>query len=420
MSKDLDNHQAVLHELVDEITSGTLFDLNLKDVIADLDIEGKVWVLGAGKASVEMAKQLEDLFGDAIRDGMIVAPESTRELDRIQVFEGAHPYPDENSVSASYELCQLAANIPETDTVLFCLSGGASALFCIPSSGIEMDEFRNTYELLLNSGASIHEINAVRKHISDTGGGKFGKLFSDHRLVSLILSDVPGDDVDVVGSGPTVADSTTFRDAFHVLKKYQLWDQVSHSVRIHISKGMHGDITENPQKGEEVWEKHQLRVISGAKILADNVGAWLGENDFNVKVAGQAYDMETHKISKKLCGDAISVLGKKGAVNAPAALVYFGESMVNVSGSGKGGRNQHLALTAAISIEGQHPISLLSFATDGVDGPTDAAGAIVNSKTTLAARKQKLEPENYLQAYDSYHFHEQWKRSSKQTLPVIT
>lgn len=407
MSKELEHHEVVLLELVDEIKAGNLFDLNLKDFLADLKIEGKLWLLGAGKASVEMARQVEEFFGDAIKDGMIIAPDSIRELDKVQVFQGSHPYPDENSMSASYELHQLAKKIPESDTVLFCLSGGASSLFCIPSSGIEMDEFTKTYKLLLNSGASIHEINAVRKHISDTGGGKFGKILAEHHLISIILSDVPGDDVEVIGSGPTVPDSTTYRDAFQVLKKYQLWEQVPHSVRIHVSKGMHGEIDDNPQKGEELWEKHQVEVVSGAKILADNVGVWMHEKGFNVQVADEAYDMEVKKISKQMCGDAISILGKKGELKSPAALVYFGESTVNVSGDGKGGRNQHLALTAAISVEGQHPISVLSFATDGVDGPTDAAGALVNSETTLAARKQKLQPEAYLQGYDSYHFHEQ-------------
>ncbi|MDR9417014.1 MAG: DUF4147 domain-containing protein [Gracilimonas sp.] len=407
MSNKLENHQVILKDLVDEIVSGTLFELQLASLLDEVAIEEDIWVLGAGKASIEMVKQIEDYFGDSIKDGMIIAPDKTKKLTKTQVFRGSHPYPDEDSISSSYELQQLVKKIPESDTVIFCLSGGASSLFCIPSPGIEIEELKESYELLLNSGASIHEINAVRKHISETAGGKLGQMLARHRLLSIILSDVPGDNVDVIGSGPTVQDSTTFRDAFQVLKKYQLWDHIPQSVRIHISKGMHGDIAENPQKGQKKWWQHQVELISGATVLAQNVGQWLRGKGFNVEVAEDAYDIEVQKISKKICGDAISLLGNTASIKSPAARVYFGESTVNVSGEGKGGRNQHLALSAALSIEGQHSVSLLSFATDGADGPTDAAGAIVNSQTTLSARKQKLQPEKYLQEFNSYHFHQE-------------
>lgn len=410
MSAELDKQHQILEELVEEIQAGNLFDLNLKPVLAKLETAGDIWILGAGKASVEMALQAERFFGDRVKDGMIISNEVSDEPDRVQVFKGSHPYPDEDSLSASYELWQLASNIPKEDTVIFCLSGGASSLFCIPPAGIELEEMSTAYETLLNSGASIEEINTVRKHISDVGGGKLGALLSGHKLISVLLSDVPGDIPEVIGSGPTVPDNSSYRDAFHILKKYQLWDKVPHAVRIHISKGLHGDIPENPQKEDTDWKHHQHHLVSGAKTLADNTGEWLTQKGFNVEVEDQAYDMEVTAISKKICGDAISILGKKGSRKSPAASVYFGESTVNVkSTKGKGGRNQHLALTAAISLEGQHPVSLLSLATDGVDGPTDAAGAIVNSQTTLSARKKKLEPEDYLQNFDSYAFHKQMK-----------
>ena len=167
MSPELQRQQEILEGLVREFNAGALFDPDLKVIFADYPSSGNVWLLGAGKASVEMARQAEQFFGDKIKDGMIIAPEISGALERVQVFKGSHPYPDEDSLSASYELWQLAKNIPKEDTVIFCLSGGASALFSIPAAGIELDEFRATYELLLNSGASIHEINIVRKHISE-------------------------------------------------------------------------------------------------------------------------------------------------------------------------------------------------------------------------------------------------------------
>lgn len=409
MKKKLHEQYSVLQKVAEKVVSGDLFEMNLHSYFENLEVTEKIWVLGAGKASVEMAFQVEQYFGAKIEDGIIVSPNVSHKLNHVQVFSGTHPYPYQDSVSASYELWQLAKRIPEDDTVIFCLSGGASSLLCIPEEGIELDELRKTYKLLLNSGASIREINTVRKHLSETAGGKLGRLLSNTALVSIILSDVPGDSPDVIGSGPTVPDSSTFIEAFQVLKKYGLWDETPHSIRIHLSKGMHGDVPENPKPGKNVWKKHQVKVISGASILAQNTGNYLSEKGYNVKVDSEAYDMDINRIAKKICSDAISVLSKRSALKEPAAFVYFGESTVKVKGEGKGGRNQELALNAAISLEGQHDISLLSFATDGVDGPTDAAGAIVNSETTLKARKQKISPEDYLQNNDSYHFHEEMK-----------
>lgn len=406
MKDKLNKQTSLLKEVVEKTVSDELFEFELSDYFSSKKEKGKVWLLGAGKASMAMARQAEDFFGDSIIDGMIIAPEKSKALNRIQVFEGSHPYPDQNSISASYELRDLIKKIPPGDTIIFCLSGGASSLFCIPFGEIELDEFTKTYELLLNSGASIHQVNTVRKHLSETAGGKLGALLQDRNLISLILSDVPGDDPEVIGSGPTVPDSSTFKDAFQVLKRFQLWEKVPHSVRIHISKGMHGDAEENPKPDEINWCNHRVEVISGARILADKVGQFLSQNGYKVQVADKAYNLDVKQISKKICSDAVAILSKKSALKEPAALVYFGESTVEVAGNGKGGRNQQLALNAAISIEGQNPISLLSLATDGIDGPTDAAGALINSQTTLAARKKKLNPEDYLQNNDAYHFHE--------------
>ncbi|MGN8226310.1 glycerate kinase type-2 family protein [Gracilimonas sp. BCB1] len=413
MSENTDQHRSLLEDVVNNFVDGKFFNADVEGILSSFPVDGNVWILGAGKASFEMARQAENHFGTQIKDGMVIAPESSRDLKQVQVFKGAHPYPDEDSVSASYELWELAKKIPERDTVVFLLSGGASSLFCIPANGIEIDEYQKTYELLLNSGASIDQINIVRKHISETAGGRLGELLFAHRLISVILSDVPGDKPEVIGSGPTVPDPSTFKEAFQVLKHFRLWEDVPHAVRIHLSKGMHDDSPETPKPETSNWKKHKVTVISGAEILAKNVGSYLNNRGFNVKVSDEAYDADVKKISKRMCSDAISILSKKADMKPPAALVYYGECTVDVKGGGKGGRNQELALNAAISIEGQHPISLLSFATDGIDGPTDAAGAIINSETTLKARKKKLEPESYLQKNDSYHFHEQMDTTLK-------
>ncbi|MDZ7807892.1 MAG: DUF4147 domain-containing protein [Gracilimonas sp.] len=407
MKEKLDRQSEILNELVNEISESGERVLNLKNIYSRIDNDRPIWLLGAGKASLTMARQAEDYFGDRIKDGLIITDSNPEKLKYTQAFTGSHPYPTDDSVSASLELMDFASKIPETDQVLFCLSGGASSLFCIPAGEIEIEELSRTYKILLNSGASIHDINKVRKHLSETAGGRLGKLLCEHRLISVIVSDVPGDEPSVIGSGPTVPDPSTFKECFAIVKKFKIWAELPHSVRIHISKGMHGDAAETPKPKCNKWKYHDVEVISAANLLAMNAGERLDKLGFNVKVSSKAYDLEISKLSKKICSEAISILSKRGSLKAPAALIYFGESTVNVKGDGKGGRNQHLALMAAITIEGHHPISVMSLATDGIDGPTDSAGAILNSMTTLKARKQKLKPEDFLQAYNSYEFHEQ-------------
>ncbi len=413
MNNKLEKQKQTLQELVERFTKDEFFEGDITPLLKQLKTEGNIWVLGAGKATLDLAKQVESHFGSSIKDGVIIVPNRYEKLQRIQVFEGDHPYPGKGSVSSSYELREVAKHIPKEDTVLFLLTGGSSSLFCIPAQGIELEELRETYELLLNSGASIHEINIVRKHLNEVGGGNLAHILNEHRLYSIILSDVPGDDPQVIGSAPTAGDDSSFKQAFHVLKRYELWEAVPHPVRVHITKGMHAEIPENPTPEEISSDHHSIKVIPGAKMLADNVGKYLSQKGYNIQVGEAAYDEEVRTISKKICSDAISILSKKSNVKEPAALIYFGESTVQVSGDGKGGRNQELALSVALSLEGQHPITMLSLATDGVDGPTDAAGAIVNSETTLKARKMKIEPEQFLQKNDSYHFHQKMETSLK-------
>ena len=405
MKELLEKQNQILQDIAKGVSEGQFFNLDLQDLLSSVEVSDNVWVLGAGKASVAMAREAVKYFGDKVCDGIIIAPEASREFTDIQVFKGSHPYPDANSVASSMELLNLAKKIPEGDTVIFCLSGGASALYCIPAGKIEIEELQKTYKLLLNSGISIHQINTVRKHLSDTAGGKTAAALAKTDLFSIIISDVPGDDPQSIGSGPTVVDTSTFKEAFQVLKKAGIWDAVPHSVRIHITKGMEEESGNDHYLPK--WKNHQVEVISGARTLAKNIGAKLAEDGYKVKVAEDAYDGDIKKVSKRICSDGISVLSRNQIVEKPAALLYFGESTVVVKGDGKGGRNQEMALNVAISIEGQHNISLLSMGTDGMDGPTDAAGAIVNSETALLARKMKLNPEEYLQDNNSYYFHQQ-------------
>lgn len=368
------------------------------------EISGHIWVLGAGKASVAMAAELIEALPFAPIDGMIISPTHDY-LDNIQIFKGAHPYPDEDTVAASYELLSLAEQIPDGDTVFFCISGGASSLLTVPPYGVEVDELATLHQLLLNSGASIHEINTVRKHVCGLKGGKLGKVLSNTNLITLLISDVPGESLNSVGSGPTLADNTTFIDARNILQNFNIWDKTPVSIQTHIQLGIEGVIDENPSESEGFFKDHKVVELNSAGQLAQSVAVELEGQGYSTWVAEKAYSGPIRKVAKQICEQAISVLSTNQPVKKPAALIFYGESEVKVKGSGKGGRNQELALICALSLEGQHKVQLLSVGTDGIDGPTDAAGALIDSFTTLKARKKKLSPEEFLQNNDSYHFH---------------
>ncbi len=409
MKAELEQQNSILRSLTELIKDpASIFKVDLSILKTD-----RVWILGAGKASVEMAKSLIKQTNIEVLDGLIISNTEHPDFSGIQIFKGSHPYPDESSVSASYELRELARNIQEGDTVVFCLSGGASSLLCIPVAGVEIEELALTYKLLLESGADIHEINIVRKHLCELKGGQLAQALHHTNLITLAISDVPGDHLESIGSAPTVCDPSTFKDAFQILKRFSLWNDVPHSVRIHIAKGMSGDIPDTPKPEINEHPNHTVQIISKASYLADGIANELQSKGFNTWINKDAYSGNVKMVSKEICSKAISVLSRNEPVKKPAALIYYGESTVDVNGDGLGGRNQELALASAISIEGQHSISMLSIGTDGVDGPTDSSGAIINSETTLKARKKKVEPEQYLQNNDSYHFHEEMETHIK-------
>lgn len=398
-----ENQRQILAEMVSFASESV--DPKVDQIFDLIDDDEPVWVLAAGKASQKMVLNLEKNLGSRIQDGMLISNQSPDpEIRFVQQFKASHPYPDESCWSASLELLELAREIPAGETVVFCISGGASSLLCIPAGEIEVDELAETYKILLNSGAPIHHMNMIRKHLSAIKGGQLALALVHTKLITLAISDVPGDDSEVIGSGPTLPDSTTFEDVYRISKYHGIWDEYPLSVRTHLMDGLEGLIPDTPKPGEDEHPNHQVQMISTARLLAEQCASKLEEHGYLTHIDDNAYSEDSRKVSKKMCTEAISVLSKDKPVKKPAALLYYGESTVNVTGEGKGGRNQELALASAISIEGQHAISMMSLATDGVDGPTDAAGAIIDSKTTLNARKKGLDPEACLQNNDSYSF----------------
>ncbi len=365
----------------------------------------KVWVFGIGKAAAAMAEAIEARLERAIYDGLIIVPYGTsHRLEYVQAFESAHPFPDIHSYAASLELAALMRKVKPGDLVIFLLSGGASALSCIPAGDLEVEDINEISRLLLNSGASIHEINTVRRHLSDSKGGNLARLLPECDVIQLLISDVPGDALHDIGSGPLASDPTTYNQALIVLKKYELTNAAPTGVVDHLKKGRGGNLRETVKRNNELKAEIYPEIMASSRIIAEKAAQLASEDGYNPYVLESAYSGETRKIAKWIAGQSIDVLSRDTPVPKPAALIFHGESYPKITGTGIGGRNQELALAFALAVEGQNFITLLSAGTDGIDGPTDAAGAICHSWTALDAREAGVDPESYLSNNDSYSF----------------
>lgn len=368
-----------------------------------------VYALAAGKASVPMFKALADVMGQRIdRSLLISTPDNDRpdmEVDRF--IQAAHPAPDSHSLEAGEGAADLFRDAGEGALVITLISGGTSSLLCLPAEGISLEDLNKTFQLLNNSGATIREINTVRKHCSKIKGGQLLRYLNPEvTLLDLIISDVPGDDPSIIGSGPSIPDDNTFEDAFRVLQQYGLWKQVPPSVQHHIGKGRRGEAEGTVHAGEVAFARHHTLIVSSAPGLARRIGELASRDGFSVHVSRGAYNGEVEKVADTVADKVLSHKAEVSGKGKSGLFVFYGESTVDVTGEGKGGRNQELALRVALKLEGHNNITLLCAGTDGVDGPTDAAGAIVDGATTAIARNRGIHPRDYLAENDSYHFHE--------------
>jgi len=402
MKAKLQSQKNVLSRISEIVIRG----LNPEEIELDLRKESNIWVVAVGKGALKSSRMLSKKYRKQILEGLVISQDLGVISESFQIFRGTHPIPDIETVASSYEVLSFIRNIPKGDTLIFCISGGASSMFTIPPFGIEIEEIQDLYSKLLKSGASIQEMNIVRKHVCDLKGGKLAEEAKHLNLISVIESDVPGDDLSTIGSGPTIPDDSTFVEAVQILKNLKIWDTLSLSIQEHLICGVEGYIPENPKPRLNEHPSHTIKLLSGRDLLKNKLINFLENEGYTVWVDKKSYSGDIQKVAKEICGKAISILSGKDEVTIPAALIYQGECSVKVKKNGKGGRNQELALMAAISIEGQHSISVLSMDTDGIDGPTDAAGAIINSNTALMARKNTIDPEKFLSDNNSYAFHE--------------
>ncbi len=363
---------------------------------------GTIQVLASGKAACSMTRATEDILGGDIVSGLV----STKYGHlgphvRLPVMEAAHPVPDENGLRCAEESLRIASRLTEQDLLLVLISGGASSIWCSPAEGITLDDKQSVTSQLLSCGATIQELNVVRKHLSRIKGGRLAEAAHPATVVSLVLSDVIGDDLTSIASGPTVGDPSTFSDAIDVLVKHRIRRSIPARALAYLQAGADGQVTETPKLTSE----NDIQVIVGsnrlAKDAAESLGHSLGYNTYVIEkpVTGEARDA-----AAKLCGVAKKVKGGSGPVKPPAIIIAGGETTVTLRGHGAGGRNQEMALAAAIELADTDGILFVSFGTDGNDGPTDAAGAFADSGTAHRARQRQLHIEAFLDNNDSYNF----------------
>ena len=369
----------------------------------DLKQFDEVLVLGAGKAAVNMAKYVERLLSKYISRGFIVVPKGLHEghgLKKIKAAPSTHPFPSDLGLKAAQEMLRYAEEVTEKTLTIFLLSGGASALLPLPAPPLTLQDKIEVTKLLLESGATIHEVNAVRKHLSAIKGGWLGKRLARGRVLSLILSDVVGDDIETIGSGPTAPDPTTFRDVYDILRRYSIWEKAPESVRQRITMGLEGKIEETPKPGDPAFKKITNLVIAGIGDACAAAASYLKSRGFKCSILTRFMEGEASQIGIFLAGILRELSEKKGKY----AVICGGETTVTVRGSGLGGRNQELALSASIKMRGLRNCGLISVGTDGIDGISEAAGAIVDPETYQDALRMGLNPVEFLKNNDSNTF----------------
>ncbi len=379
--------------------------LCIDERVLDLNMFRQIFVIGGGKASGSMAEAVESILGPRISKGVVNVPYgNTNRTQTIELNCASHPVPDENGVNGTRRMIQIANEADASVLVICLISGGGSSLMPLPRDSVSLDDKRKITDALLKSGANINEINTVRKHISDFKGGWLAKRAYPATVVNLILSDVVGDPLDFIASGPTVPDSTTFENAVSVLKRYDLWRIAAPSIRKLLSDGLKGRVAETPKKGDKAFRKVHNFVIGNSFSACRAVCECLRSKNICTQLLTSKLEGEARQIGTVLGSIAQEVYSSGNPMSKPLGIVAGGETTVTVRGNGLGGRNQEIPLSAAFKLRDLDGVVIASLTTDGVDGPTDAAGAIVDGSTLKRAVKLEIEPESYLAENDSYHF----------------
>lgn len=369
----------------------------------DLRTIGRVLVIGGGKAGAPMAQALEEVLGTRIDRGLInVKSGYTLPLKRIDLVEAGHPLPTAAGQRGADTVLALAAEAREKDLVICLLSGGGSALLPAPAVGLTLEEKVRTTDLLLKSGATITEINTVRKHLSRFKGGQLAQAAAPARMIVLVLSDVVGDRLDAIASGPASPDPTTYAEALAIVDRYALTAQLPESVLTHLRRGAAGEIPETPKPGAPIFQRVQTVIVGNATLAARTAAEKARKLGFRTVLLTTALEGEAREVARVFAAAARSTVTTHVPSKPPACVLAAGETTVTVRGPGQGGRCQEFTLAAALAIDGVPNTVVVGFGTDGTDGPTDAAGAIADGETVARARALGLEAHRALATNDAY------------------
>ncbi|MCD6161364.1 MAG: glycerate kinase [candidate division Zixibacteria bacterium] len=371
----------------------------------NLDAYDNIYVIGAGKASAHMAKAIENIFMRRITGGLICVKYGHGiKLHNILLAEAGHPVPDENSYSAAKKTLEIVQKCTHKDLIICLMSGGASSIWALPYAKIPFTDKQRCYEVLLGSGADIHEINTVRKHISRIKGGRLAQAAHSARLITLAISDVIGDDFSSIGSGPSTGDPTTFKDAMDVFTKYNLTQKIPKSIFEHTIAGLKGEIKETPKPNDRIFRGNIECIIASNKQFLE-IAKQTGENlGYNAKIVSNELSGEASEVGKQIIENARKIRIAKKSGYKPTMLLFGGETTVTLKGDGKGGRNQELTLSAALEMTDLKDVVIASMGTDGTDGPTDAAGAFADTTTIARGNDIRLNAKEFLDRNNSYGY----------------
>ncbi len=365
-----------------------------------------IYIIGAGKAATPMTQAVEAMLSDRISGGLVVTKSEHRGPTKwVDVVEARHPVPDEAGVDAGQEILQIANSATEKDLVITLLSGGGSALLLAPAVGLTLDDLQIMTDALLACGATINEMNVLRKHCSAVKGGQLARAVSPATQVTLVLSDVIGNPLDVIASGPTVPDTSSWQDAWALIEQYDLLEQIPLAILGRIQAGIHGDVEDTPQSDDPIFENTVVEVIGDNRIAAQAACQRAEELGYDTLLLTTYLEGEAKEVAKVATALAKEILATHQPLAPPACIVLGGETIVRLgSDPGRGGRNQELALASALAIEGIDNVTIVSLATDGTDGPTDSAGGMVDGGTVSRGRTKGHSAMSHLQDNDAYPF----------------
>jgi hydroxypyruvate reductase len=368
----------------------------------------RVFLIAVGKAAPQMAEAVESRLGERLTRGLIVTKHGHASFysGRCEVIEAGHPVPDDHSLRAGQAVLALLHELTPKDLLVTAVSGGASALLCAPVEGVTLAAKQHTTDLLLRAGADIHELNSVRKHLSLLKGGNLAARAYPAAVLSLLLSDVVGDPLDVIGSGLTAPDPSSFAQALRTLENRGVLLQVPKEVSAHLEKGARGEVSETPKPGDGLFENVTNLVVGSSRQALEAASEEAKQRGYRPLILSSRIQGEAREAARVHADVLWEAITSGHPLRPPACILSGGETTVTVRGGGKGGRNQEFALAAAVALQGAQNVMMLSGGTDGSDGPTDAAGAIVTGDTVARAENLGYRAEDYLARNDSYHFFE--------------